>query len=70
MLAALGTALWLGILTSVSPCPLATNVAAMGFIGRRTARVFGIASAYTNITTVSPTAATEGAYPPNQRSAR
>ncbi len=36
MLAFLGTALWLGILTSVSPCPLATNVAAMGFIGRRT----------------------------------
>ena len=36
MLAALGTALWLGILTSLSPCPLATNVAAMGFIGRRT----------------------------------
>jgi len=36
MLAAIGTALWLGILTSISPCPLATNVAAMGFIGRRT----------------------------------
>lgn len=36
MLAAVGTALWLGILTSISPCPLATNVAAMGFIGRRT----------------------------------
>ncbi len=30
------SALWLGILTSISPCPLATNVAAMGFIGRRT----------------------------------
>ncbi|MBD3220289.1 sulfite exporter TauE/SafE family protein [bacterium] len=39
MLAAIGTALWLGILTSISPCPLATNVAAMGFIGRRTDRV-------------------------------
>jgi cytochrome c-type biogenesis protein len=36
VLAAVGTALWLGILTSLSPCPLATNVAAMGFIGRRT----------------------------------
>jgi len=36
MLTALGTALWLRILTSLSPCPLATNVAAMGFIGRRT----------------------------------
>ena len=31
---ALGTALWLGFLTSISPCPLATNVAAMSFISR------------------------------------
>jgi len=28
-------ALWLGILTSVSPCPLATNIAAISFIGKR-----------------------------------
>lgn len=28
-------ALWLGILTAVSPCPLATNVVAVSFIGRR-----------------------------------
>lgn len=28
-------ALWLGILTSISPCPLATNIAAMSFIGKR-----------------------------------
>jgi len=28
-------ALWLGILTSISPCPLATNVAAISFIGQR-----------------------------------
>jgi cytochrome c biogenesis protein CcdA len=28
------TALWLGILTAISPCPLATNIAAMSFIGR------------------------------------
>jgi cytochrome c biogenesis protein CcdA len=28
-------ALWLGVLTSVSPCPLATNIAAVSFIGRR-----------------------------------
>ncbi|MFH1261989.1 MAG: aromatic aminobenezylarsenical efflux permease ArsG family transporter [Pseudomonadota bacterium] len=27
------TALWLGILTSISPCPLATNIAAISFIG-------------------------------------
>ena len=29
------TAVWLGILTSISPCPLATNIAAISFIGRR-----------------------------------
>lgn len=28
------TALWLGILTSISPCPLATNIAATGFISK------------------------------------
>lgn len=28
------TALWLGILTSLSPCPLATNVTAVSYIGR------------------------------------
>ena len=27
--------LWLGILTSISPCPLATNIAAISYIGRR-----------------------------------
>jgi cytochrome c-type biogenesis protein len=32
------SALWLGILTSVSPCPLATNVAAISFVGRRVGR--------------------------------
>jgi len=31
----LGSAAWLGILTSISPCPLATNIAAISFIGRR-----------------------------------
>ena len=31
----IGSALWLGILTSISPCPLATNIAAITFIGRR-----------------------------------
>ncbi len=29
------SALWLGILTAVSPCPLATNIAAISFIGRK-----------------------------------
>lgn len=31
---AIGTALWLGILTSISPCPLASNVAAVSYVGR------------------------------------
>ena len=30
-----GSAVWLGLLTSISPCPLATNVAAISFLGRR-----------------------------------
>jgi cytochrome c-type biogenesis protein len=30
-----GTALWLGILTSISPCPLSTNIAAISYVGRR-----------------------------------
>ncbi len=34
----LGTALWLGILTSISPCPLATNIAAISFVGRQVER--------------------------------
>ncbi len=28
------TALWLGVLTSISPCPLTTNIAAISYIGR------------------------------------
>jgi len=32
---AVGSALWLGILTSISPCPLATNIAAVSYVGRR-----------------------------------
>lgn len=32
---AIVTAAWLGILTSISPCPLATNIAAISFIARR-----------------------------------
>lgn len=31
------TAIWLGILTSASPCPLATNIAAISYIGRTVA---------------------------------
>jgi cytochrome c-type biogenesis protein len=28
------SAFWLGLLTSISPCPLASNIAAMSFVGR------------------------------------
>lgn len=31
--AGLGMALWFGILTSISPCPLASNIAAVSYIG-------------------------------------
>jgi cytochrome c-type biogenesis protein len=31
---AAGGALWLGVLTSISPCPLATNIAALSYVGR------------------------------------
>ena len=30
-----GSALWLGVLTSISPCPLASNIAAISFISRK-----------------------------------
>lgn len=30
-----GAALYLGLLTSISPCPLATNIAAVSYVGRR-----------------------------------
>jgi cytochrome c biogenesis protein CcdA len=32
---AVGSAFWLGLLTAISPCPLATNIAAISFIGRQ-----------------------------------
>ena len=35
MLAAAGAAAWLGLMTSISPCPLATNIAAVSFLARR-----------------------------------
>lgn len=31
-------ALWLGVLTAISPCPLASNIAAISFIGRQSSR--------------------------------
>ena len=43
------TALWLGILTSLSPCPLATNIAAVGWLagaGATPARTIGAGLLY------------------------
>ncbi|HEX6790456.1 MAG TPA: aromatic aminobenezylarsenical efflux permease ArsG family transporter [Candidatus Krumholzibacteria bacterium] len=34
-LLAIGTAIWLGFLTSISPCPLASNIAAVSFVARQ-----------------------------------
>lgn len=34
LMLAIGTAAWLGLLTAISPCPLATNVAAIAFVSR------------------------------------
>ncbi|HNQ50415.1 MAG TPA: aromatic aminobenezylarsenical efflux permease ArsG family transporter [Candidatus Omnitrophota bacterium] len=34
---ACGSALWFGILTSISPCPLATNIAAVSFLSKKIA---------------------------------
>ncbi len=34
LLIGMGTVLWLGLLTSISPCPLATNIAAISYVGR------------------------------------
>jgi cytochrome c-type biogenesis protein len=39
------TALWLSILTSVSPCPLATNLAAVSYVGRGVGRPSRVALA-------------------------
>ena len=41
----MGMALWFGILTSISPCPLATNIAAVSYIGRQVNRTGYILSA-------------------------
>lgn len=35
LLLAVGSALWLGLLTSISPCPLATNIAAISYVGKQ-----------------------------------
>ena len=35
LLLAIGLAFWLGVQTSIAPCPLATNIAAISYIGRQ-----------------------------------
>ncbi|MFZ2603471.1 MAG: aromatic aminobenezylarsenical efflux permease ArsG family transporter [Candidatus Omnitrophota bacterium] len=40
ILIAFGSALWLGILTSISPCPLASNVAAISFLSKKITHPF------------------------------
>jgi cytochrome c biogenesis protein CcdA len=40
LLIAFGSAAWLGILTSISPCPLATNIAAVSFLSKKIAHPF------------------------------
>lgn len=42
LLIAVGSAFWLGILTSISPCPMATNIAAISFIGKKIDKPSGI----------------------------
>lgn len=37
-LLAVSAALWLGLLTAISPCPLATNIAAISYVSRRVDR--------------------------------
>ena len=49
-LLSMATAVWLGILTSISPCPLATNLVAISFINqdvRLPARVLWTGLLYT-----------------------
>jgi cytochrome c biogenesis protein CcdA len=50
VLVAAGSALWLGVLTSISPCPLATNIAAISYISKGLGaprRVFATGALYT-----------------------
>lgn len=47
---AAATALWLGVLTAISPCPLATNIAAISYISKGLGaprRVFATGALYT-----------------------
>jgi cytochrome c biogenesis protein CcdA len=49
-IATVASAFWLGVLTSISPCPLATNIAAVSYVGRESAnprRLLGAGLLYT-----------------------
>ncbi len=35
LITVMGTAVWLGILTSISPCPMATNITAISYVSRK-----------------------------------
>lgn len=35
LITVMGTAVWLGILTSISPCPMATNLTAISYVSRK-----------------------------------
>lgn len=41
-LAAIASAIWLGTLTSISPCPLATNILAITFISKKLTNPFAV----------------------------
>ncbi|MBD3243760.1 MAG: sulfite exporter TauE/SafE family protein [Chitinivibrionales bacterium] len=41
----MGLAIWFGVLTSISPCPLATNIAAISFLGKQVQTRSGVLSA-------------------------
>ena len=43
MILTCASALWLGILTSLSPCPLATNIAAISYLSKRVSNVKNVA---------------------------
>ncbi len=45
MIFAMATAAWLGFLCAISPCPLATNIAAISFVSRKIGKVGVVLSA-------------------------
>lgn len=44
-LVAIASAFWLGILTAISPCPLATNIAAISYVSRKVGKPSSVFSA-------------------------